>query len=290
MVQVRRVELYSLQGAKPLNEDAFAVNPVARIYGVFDGATSVTDWHDVQGRTGGYLAAHLFRKHFEELTQPANLRCEILTANGELRRAMLAAQVDVADKTKLWCTCAAVVGVQSGQVEFAQLGDCMILGLRDDGSYEVYTTDTVEGISERAHRHRLERLKAGEEIDLEDYTDPARAALYNRTLANTPWGYTVANGTDEVKDGVQVGVIDPVGLEQLIIVSDGLLYPDHGGPRADWDRTARLIRRHGMASYIAHVVSLEHDLGIRPDDKTALVLHFISRDTQGHDVRCAIAW
>ncbi|SFU45101.1 protein phosphatase 2C domain-containing protein [Alicyclobacillus macrosporangiidus] len=275
MVQVRRVEVYSLQGAKPLNEDAFAVNPVARIYGVFDGATSVTDWHDAQGRTGGYLAAHLFRKHFEELTQPADLRCEILTANDALRQAMVAAQVDVADKTKLWCTCAAVVCVQPGQLAFAQLGDCMILGLRDDGSHQVYTKDTVEGISERARRHRLERVKAGEAMDLEAYVDPVRAALYNRTLANTPHGYTVANGTPEVKEGVQVGVIDPVGLEQLGIVSDGLFYPARRGPRADWNSTARFIRQHGMASYIAHVVSQERDLGIRPDDKTALVLHLI---------------
>lgn len=274
MMQVVRVESYSLQGAKPLNEDAFVVNPVARVYGVFDGATSVVPWHDAEGRTGGYLAAHLFRKHFEGLTQAADLRSEILSVNGKLRQAMLAAQVDVADKTQLWSTCAAVVRLLSERIEFAQLGDCMILGLKGDGSYQVYTRDTVEGISERAHRHRLERLNAGEPIELEDYTDPLRAALYNRTLANTPCGYTVANGTAEVKDGVQIGVIDPVELDELIMVTDGLFCPRHGGSRADWERTAQFIRMHGMASYIAHVASLERDLGIQPDDKTAIVLHF----------------
>ena len=74
---------------------------------------------------------------------------------------MLAYGVDTRKKEHLWCTCIAAVQIVGEKIEYAQLGDCMIVAIFRKGTMQVLTKDTVEGISKRAKKKREEDRKKG---------------------------------------------------------------------------------------------------------------------------------
>ncbi len=61
----------------------------------------------------------------------------------------------------MWCTCIAAVQIGGEKIEYAQLGDCMIVAILRNGTIQVLTKDTVEGISKRAKKKREEDRKQG---------------------------------------------------------------------------------------------------------------------------------
>ncbi len=74
---------------------------------------------------------------------------------------MLAYGVDTRKKEHLWCTCIAAVQIVGEKIEYAQLGDCMIVAILQNGTMQVLTKDTVEGISKRAKRKEKKIVKKG---------------------------------------------------------------------------------------------------------------------------------
>ena len=74
---------------------------------------------------------------------------------------MLEYKVDTRKKDHLWCTCIAAVQIDGEKIEYAQLGDCMIVATFQNGTMQVLTKDTVKGISNRAKRKREEDRKKG---------------------------------------------------------------------------------------------------------------------------------
>ena len=73
---------------------------------------------------------------------------------------MLEYEVDTRKKEHLWCTCIAAVQIVGEKIEYAQLGDCMIFAIFQNGTMQVLTKDTVEGISQRAKR-KEKKIKKG---------------------------------------------------------------------------------------------------------------------------------
>ena len=275
------IQFISVRGERPLNEDALIVSEKNGIYGVVDGATSLVPFTDNEGKTGGYIAAHTIRQHFESLPGPADVRAELLVANRRLREEMEKHGIDVARKERLWGAAAAIVSIDRHTVRYAQAGDCMILAVYADGSVRPLTRPQLTHVDARTiakwEEGRARGLTATEEL---------RAYVYetlkaNRQLSNTPDGYGVINGEPEAEHYIEYGAINKIRLKHLILLSDGFYVPGRG-PDADdvWRKLAEAILTFGLGEYAAMLERFEaedpdgrrHARLKKSDDKTGIVI------------------
>ncbi|MGI8314794.1 PP2C family serine/threonine-protein phosphatase [Halobacillus mangrovi] len=252
------------------SEDAFIVHESAGIFGVLDGATPLTNFRDEDGHNGAYLAAQLFKRHFLNLSETAELSKEVVKANTKLQQEMLAYKVNVEEGYERWSTCVAVVKIKENELHYAQLGDSMIMISYEDGTSKVLTKDTVEGISERASRQREKDRKSGKKIPEETYyREPLNRLRYNRSMANRENGYTVANGMKYIEPYIQSGVVSLDNIRDVFIFSDGLFHPEH-----TLHDTYRRVREFGLISYINQVTEHYQTNDLRVDDRTAVWVTF----------------
>ena len=255
-------------------EDAYVINKVRNIYGVFDGATPLTSFKDEALHNGAYLAANLFRAYFEQLGGTAgeiSLVEAVIQANGLLRRKMEFHQVDLGNRHHLWSTCAALVEIKENSIEYAQLGDCMVIAGYKDGKIAVLTKDTVRDISGRAREKRNRDRQIGLDVPGEEtFNHPQNSLIYNRSMANTPEGYSVANGMPEVKDYIQYGIIERFNLGYLLIITDGLFYSGRS-----LEFTFSRVKEIGLQQYAKELLKLEHENGLKIDDKTGIFLKLL---------------
>ncbi|MEY8350594.1 protein phosphatase 2C domain-containing protein [Bacillus cereus] len=265
------MEIKTYQQKSPLKqecEDAFFCNEDVMVYGVCDGATPLIPFQDEKEHNGAYLASHLFASHFTSLKEVTSLQEGIANANEALQEKMIEYKIDTTKKEHLWCTCIAVVHIKDRSIQYAQLGDCMIVATLHDGTVRVLTKDTVKGISSRAKKKREEDRKKGLPVPEEYVFDDVREQLkYNRYLANIPGGYSVANGMSEAIEWIQQGVLSRGEVKDIFICSDGLFH-------ADWplEKTVQYITNHGIDAYVSVIEELEEKKRIRPDDKTAIMI------------------
>ena len=104
------------------------------------------------------------------------------------------------------------------------------------------------------------------EVPDESYFAPvARQLLYNRTMANTPDGYTVANGTPDTEAYIHEGHVSLADARSILLVSDGLFYPGHG-----MEETFRQVSEHGLAEYAQRLEESERAGQTASDDKTGI--------------------
>lgn len=259
----------SFQKAEP--EDAYVVNELAGVYGVFDGVTPLDVYRDEDGHNGAYIASNLFKRHFGDSSGPVDPGEELIRANRRLKEAMLSAQIDVTWKQYVWATCAAVVSVREGDVRFAQIGDCMIVARDRDGKTSVLTKDLVQGVPRRAAAKREADRRSGIFVPEESYfADSLHHQSYCRWMANTPEGYGVANGMDEMAGYIQSGVLDADRLRYVLLMSDGMIYPDKG-----CEAVLDGVLESGLEAYMMAMEDWERRSRVRPDDKTAILLEFV---------------
>ncbi|SFI31266.1 MULTISPECIES: protein phosphatase 2C domain-containing protein [unclassified Bacillus (in: firmicutes)] len=265
-----KVQLF--QQTSPLKqecEDALICNEALKLYGVCDGATPLIEFQDENGHNGAYLASHLFRQHFESISNVYSLQTEVAIANQLLQEKMQLYHIDMAKKDQLWCTCIAAIHITDKTIEYAQLGDCMIVAKFVDGSVKVLTEDTVKGISKRAKQQREEDRKKGLSVPNEAiFTDKKEQLRYNRYMANTLNGYSVANGMNEAISLIQQGELLRQEIANLFICSDGLFH-------LEWplEISAQFVWEHGIKKYLKIIEELEAKQLIHPDDKTAIIIH-----------------
>ncbi len=266
-----RIKTY--QKKSPLKhecEDSCFCNEDKMIYGVCDGATPLVPFQDEKGHNGAYIASHLFASYFTSLRENHSLQVAVARANDLLQNKMLEYKVDTRKKEHLWCTCIAAVQIDGEKLEYAQLGDCMIVAILRSGTMQVLTKDTVNGISKRAKKKREEDRKKGLSVPEEHiFQDAGEQLKYNRYLANMPNGYSVANGMKEAMEYLQYGELQVEELSGIFICSDGLFHPD-------WslEQTVAYIRKNGIEEYVAIIERLEGEKRIRPDDKTVITIDF----------------
>ncbi len=265
------MKITTYQQKSPLKqecEDSFFCNEDKMIYGVCDGATPLVPFCDEEGHNGAYIASHLFASHFTSLREINSLQGEVAKANELLQNKMLEYKVDTRKKDHLWCTCIAAVQIEGEKLEYAQLGDCMIVVILQNGAMRVLTKDTVQGISKRAKKKREEDREKGLPIPEEHVFQDVREQLkYNRYLANMPNGYSVANGMKEAMDYLQYGELQVAEVSGVFICSDGLFHPE-------WslEQTVAYIRKNSIKEYVAIIERLEGENRIRPDDKTVIMI------------------
>ncbi|WP_274364131.1 protein phosphatase 2C domain-containing protein [Paenibacillus thermotolerans] len=267
------MKIHAFSLASPLKrecEDAYFVNAEAGIYGVLDGVTPLHDFKDESGHNGAFLASNLFKAYFERLNRVDTLSDGIVQANRLLRNKMIEYRVDFSVKHELWSTCIAAVHIRSDTVSYAQLGDCMALARFADGTVRVLTENRVEGVSERARAKRERERNNGVELPDESFYDaPRNRWIYQRWMANTPDGYGVANGTDEVQEYIQSGSLQTSGLTHLLLMSDGMFFPGKS-----LETAFEMLLTSGFESYAEQVKQAEQASGLQPDDRTAILLEF----------------
>ena len=247
------------------SEDALIRNEKYAVYGVLDGSTPLVPYLDEFGHNGAYLAAHVLKEYFEaDYDISLSLKDNVEHANSRLRDVMLRKEVHLDNPAELWSTCIAVVAIEQNQLHFAQLGDSMILVRKRNGDINVLTENTITGLDQRAKAKRTRDRQNNVTVEAESHFSSLKERLfYNRTLANDPIGYSVANGMPAVNDRIQSGTIPLDDIGQVLVISDGLFHPDYS-----LEETFRLILNQGFDEY-ANLVLDSYRVKSRSEDDMA---------------------
>lgn len=245
-----KIQVVSRQGSAEWNEDAFVVRESAGIYGVFDGATSLNGYRDENGETGGSIASRLMKRFWEDLTEEEASRIQmteaLLAANDGLRTAMLERGIDTRDPSSQWMTGAAIVRIGHRRIEYAQVGDCTLAAVYEDGSVRVLSRDSVAFLDRLALNSPAE-LRSG-------------IIARNRLLANTPDGYPCLNGDPRVADYLEYGSIHRIRVQGLLLLTDGLFdLTAHRSDQPDLSRIVSFVLDQSLDDYVDWLVRVEHD-------------------------------
>ncbi|MBW4084747.1 protein phosphatase 2C domain-containing protein [Paenibacillus sp. S150] len=270
-----RMDACSIQGDGEWNEDALAVNEAASVYGVVDGATSLSAYRNVEGKTGGYIAAQLAAAHFIAMEGRA-LEQTAVQANLALQEAMAAEGVDLTDASGRWSAALVIVQIHEFSIDYVQAGDCMLLGKYRDGTLRALTHSQLAHVDKRT----VERMQ---ELRAEGVENPAelRRRLMpllqdNRKRANTLEGYGVLNGDPRFPQFLERGTFNRANLESLYMFTDGLYT---GAER--WEDVINGLDTHGAEGYARELYRKEQADRLLlevprlkvSDDKSCVVLH-----------------
>lgn len=274
-------ETCCIKGSRELNEDALVVNNDNKVYGVIDGATSVTPYKNSQGETGGSIAANLLASYLHDVDHNSSLENCVLAANKALNKLMLESGVDTNKKTDLWSAAFVVVRISETKLEYVQTADCMLLVKYKDGVIRSLTHDQVS----RFDAITLKKLLEGKQIGIHDQNELFQYVLQtireNRNMANTLDGYSVLNGDQNLVDFIEKGIINLAGVERIYMISDGLLYPSTDiYEKNDWKDLVSKIDIMGLLNYAKEIIGIEESDSLcnkyprlkKSDDKTGIVI------------------
>ncbi|WP_170138888.1 protein phosphatase 2C domain-containing protein [Oceanobacillus chungangensis] len=280
MVSQYELESYTLKGSREINEDALIVNKSGLVFGVVDGATSVTPYKDVNGNTGGAIASNLLAKHMEEMNDSSSLVEAVLQANRELRQLMVQSGIDISDKTKLWSAAFAIVRVNQTKLEYVQAADSMVFVKYIDGTIRALSHDQVSSFDTLTIKKSLVARDLGLSSD-EQFSYCLPTIRDNRKKANTLGGYSVLNGEEAFADFLEYGAINISNVERIYLVTDGLFYPKTiNDSHTDFMKMINMIDQEGILNYINTLTSLEEldpNAEVYPrlkksDDKTGIMI------------------
>ncbi|MFJ5760270.1 protein phosphatase 2C domain-containing protein [Neobacillus sp. NPDC093182] len=262
--------LFKASPHKRVSEDSIVLNGKINVYGVFDGATPLVPFKDEKGMNGAYVASNLFKDYFLQLYRSHLTLVEgVVAANKMLRERMQKYKVNQEKYEELWSTCAAMIKVEEeGKISYVQLGDCMIIAEYQNGTIKALTRDTVKDISYRAKAWREELRKQGVKLPDEKYfQDRTHQLIFNRSLANKEYGYTVANGKEEVVNFIQHGQVTTSEIKRLLLITDGLFYP-----KCSMEETFKRIQTIGLEVYSIELERYEKKNNLRSDDKSGIMI------------------
>ncbi len=235
------------KGIKEVNEDSFLIKE--KLFGVFDGATSLKGFIDAEGRTGGQIASSIAKATFSQQDNP--LKELALEANENIREAMVKAGIDISDKLNLWCTNLAVVKIEENAVKWLQLSDAGILFIYSDDSFKVFSSD-----------HDLPTLLKWREL-ADKKTENIRSMLKEQVDAvrrdlNVTYGFLT--GEKEVSKFFKEGEESIQEISHILIFSDGLTIPskDPSQP-AKWDILVNLYLQGGLKKVRDYIRNIEEN-------------------------------
>jgi serine/threonine protein phosphatase PrpC len=280
-----QINYVTSKGDGLLNEDSYIINDKILVYGVADGvSSSLVPFQSKDGHTGGYIASNMVKSYFESLKSSNSLLREVSIINERIRNEMKQNDIDFTNKQKLWGTALAIVKILENGVEFIQTGDCMILAVFEDGEVRPLTRLQVLHLENPAINKWQECVQKGITNRAELMDEVKEIILSNRNKSNCPDGYGVLNGEHDAMDYVEYGKINKIGLKSLILITDGMLWPENDIPAGlnYWDYIAKVILQKGIVSYMEDLFRLEktdpdclkYPRFKQSDDKAGIVLHF----------------
>ena len=264
---VIEVEYILEQGSGALNEDYLIMDH--NIFGVFDGATSLTGACFEDGKSGGCMASSIAGQVFLRNHHPlVRLGAE---ANDCIRAQMEECRVDLSQRCGLWSTSAAVVRLRDEEIEWFQTGDSQVVFIGRDGGYKVaarrddHDYPTLDMIRERGRFH------------------PEVQKLVERVRQGMNRDYGVLNGEREAEDFFRTGVEPRRNIKTVLLFTDGLDLPCPTPAKCkDFSRIVNMACELGLDGLRARVRSQEAadpDMALYPrfkkhDDIAAIAIHF----------------
>jgi serine/threonine protein phosphatase PrpC len=219
------------KGSARLNEDSLVIQD--NIFGVFDGATSLTDQTDFEGKTGGLIASQTARSVFRRNHYPlTHLACQ---ANREIMEQMLRHGVNVSKKENLWSTSAAVIRIKDQAMEWVQTGDAVILLVYKDGSHKVmvdredHDHETLALWKTLAREHglsdpvRISGKNGGTDMSA---LRRAMAPQIRKVRQGMNIRYGVLNGEKKAEEFLNRGTVSLAGVRDVLLFTDGLSIPN----------------------------------------------------------------
>ncbi|MFW5501429.1 MULTISPECIES: protein phosphatase 2C domain-containing protein [unclassified Maridesulfovibrio] len=241
------VESLIEHGTGVINEDFLVMED--NLFGVFDGATSLTSETYENGHTGGFLASNLageeFRKNHGTMQELAE------RANRVIRQEMVQREVNLASKRNLWSTSAAVVRVKGDVLEWAQIGDCRIVCIYKSGDFEFLCQCADQD---------METLSMWKEVGPSTEA-PIGVALHDqiaKVRCRMNLDYGVFNGEPEAINFLKTGNHDLTNVSNILLFTDGLLMPNE----KPWEERAYseqvdLFRQSGLKGLRDQIRNIE---------------------------------
>lgn len=231
------------KGTGDINEDFHFID--GNLFGVFDGATSLSPAKYENGLTGGFIASNVAGKTFKKNND--SLKNLTRKANRAICDAMINRGVNLKDKGHLWSTSAAVVRLGEDVFEWIQIGDCLVLVIYEDGTHEILS---------KGFNHDLETLTLWKRIA--DKTEaPILAALKEqifkvRSCMNVTYGSL--SGEEQALDFANFGTKKTHGIKHILLFTDGLFIPKcEPEKREDFQLFSQLFLKGGL-SHIRDVI------------------------------------
>ena len=237
------------KGSGALNEDVLLQRD--QLFGVFDGATSLDKRKFAGDLTGGLLAARIAAQTFQEGYDSLAYLAD--KANRRIRSSLLAENVSLSERHRLWSTSLAVVRLGEDRFEYCQTGDALILLIQDDGGCRLVTPEID---IDRETLQLWKKSQAPETTTIHDLL----AEQIHRVRLQMNVSYGVLNGEPEAMNFLRYGCQELAGVSDILLFTDGLFLPRENPLEGDdWQYLADLYRSGGIQAVRNHVRRLQEE-------------------------------
>lgn len=266
-------------------EDRLVINEKEQIYGVIDGATSVSGVQ-INNLTDGAYIAEFFKKSIEEGAWNTYSAHAILAEINEKFGQHLEAEYPEIHKLGKQGPCASGVIVKihkNHTFSYAQIGDCMLIKQNNEDGFVELTEDTrYEGDLNYLNKAKVLSESTGKSIlDVRSKPEIIEAIREHRRLSNVTKG--VITGEIEMEPFIVSGMRDLDDTKTLVMMSDGMAHPEFG-KNETYIEAAKYMLEHGVSGYYNKLDSIFnadvdwHKLKYlrckHMDDATGLILTF----------------
>ena len=229
-----KIEHILEKGSGRINEDRLVMGK--NIFGVFDGATSLSNDQSQPGETGGRLAAATARDVFSTNHYP--LKTLGQTANTAILEKMKKNGVNLNCPEQIWSTSAAVVRIKDNELEWFQTGDSYILLIHEDGSHRVLVDQ---------EDHDFETLALLKTQMDKTLSNPILNRQVVKVRSNMNKTYGVLNGDPRARDFFASGVTSLDRVSSVLLFTDGLNIPSPTPEKKkDFTELAKAFQNQGL--------------------------------------------
>jgi serine/threonine protein phosphatase PrpC len=262
-----KVEQILEQGSGAQNEDYLIMDH--NIFGVFDGATSLTDDCFEGGKSGGCMASSIAGQVF--LRNHHSLVRLGTEANDSIRTHMVQCRMDLSQRCGLWSTSAAVVRLRNGGIEWFKTGDSQIVFVDRDGGYK---------IAARREDHDYPTLNM---IRQQGRFHPEVQKLVETVRQGMNRSYGVLNGEPEAEDFFRTGVEPCRNIKTVLLFTDGLDVPCPTPTKyknfSSLVNMACKLGLEGLRDHVREQEAADPNMALYPrfkkhDDIAAIAIHF----------------
>lgn len=244
-----KITSLSEQGVGATNEDSLLVDTNLNIFGVFDGASSLTGYVTPEGNTGGYLASSLaasaFAEHSSNIIEAAHV------ANSRIEATQTTAGVNLSKNYNRFGTTAAVVKVNHDTIEILQTGDSVAIVRSADGNVTIPLGYTDQDITTMRKWRKLADEGASNIRDLVNDD-----VLAQREIANVDYG--MLNGDPRAQDHILTTTISKKDITTILLLTDGLYLPKaNPDTEEDWAEYMNIFLSSGLEGLYQQVRSKE---------------------------------
>ncbi|HSW39451.1 MAG TPA: protein phosphatase 2C domain-containing protein, partial [Acidobacteriota bacterium] len=161
-------------------------------------------------------------------------------ANRRIGEMVCAENIPPAERHRFWATSLAVIRIGDRSIEYCQIGDAMIMLIDRDGAFRM----VVPAIDiDRETLDRWKRSPVPETVTIHDHL--ADRILQVRLEMNVSYGSL--NGEPEALRFLRCGQLDPAGVSDILLFTDGLFLPREDPMTVDdWQSFVDIYRQGGL--------------------------------------------